>query len=102
MAYSAGAKYIVVFSYSDPNTTPYGILTEEHFDALAALLEYTQANPESFGNNNAEVAYVLPADYGSGLRSADDGLWGFFPSDQLSAKIYSDIETLTMHVRRKT
>ena len=101
LAYSAGAKYLVVFSYGNPNVTPYGILTEEHFDALERFWNTVQCNPQSIGNNSAEVAYVLPADYGSGLRSAEDGLWGFFPSDQLSAKIYSDIETLTMHYGAK-
>ena len=95
LAYSAGSKYIVVFSYSDPEITPYGILTEEHFSALQHFWNTLNSDPGSFGSNSAEVAYVLPADYGSGLRSADDGLWGFFPPDQLSAKIYSDIETLT-------
>jgi len=95
LAYSAGSKYIVVFSYSDPEITPYGILTEEHFSALQQFWNTLHNNPDSLGSNNATVAYVLPADYGSGLRSADDGLWGFFPPDQLSAKIYGDIETLT-------
>jgi hypothetical protein len=93
LAYSAGSKYIIVFSY--PEITPYGILTEEHFSALQHFWNTLRTDPGSFGSNSAEVAYVLPADYGSGLRSADDGLWGFFPPDQLSAKIYSDIETLT-------
>jgi hypothetical protein len=32
MAYRAGAKYIIVFNY--PKINPYGILTEEHFNAV--------------------------------------------------------------------
>ena len=93
LAYSAGAKYAVVFSY--PNTTAYGTLTDEHFMSLQHFWNMLHANPDSFGQNNAEAAYVVPADYGFGFRSATDTIWGLFPADNLSAKIYSDVETLT-------
>ena len=34
-AYRAGAKYIIVFNYPTyPETNPYGILTEDQFDAM--------------------------------------------------------------------
>jgi hypothetical protein len=40
------------------------------------------------------VAYVLPKDYGFGLRKADDTIWGLFPSDELSSKAWNDVNTL--------
>ena len=54
-----------------------------------------QADPDSFGLNQPQVAYVVPKDYGFGFRTADDRIWGLFANDTLSAKIYSDVETLT-------
>jgi hypothetical protein len=88
LAYSAGATYAVVFSY--PNITTYGTLTEEHFEALQKFWNYIHTNPSSFVSSKAEVAYVIPEDYGFGFRSANDTIWGLFPADALSSKIWGD------------
>lgn len=93
LAYSAGAKYAVVFSY--PKIGEYGTLTEDHFDALRRFWNKLQSNPSSFGSNNAEVAYVVPADYGFGFRKPDDNIWGLFSADDLSPKIFNDTQKLT-------
>jgi hypothetical protein len=93
LAYSAGAKYTVVFSY--PYVTDFGILAEEHFDALRRFWNTLHSNPASFGTNNPEAAYVVPADYGFGFRRPDDTIWGLFPPDEYSAKIFNDAQTLT-------
>ena len=93
LAYSAGAKYAVVFSY--PKIGEYGTLTDDHFDALQRFWNTLHSNPSSFGVNNAEVAYVVPADYGFGFRRPDDSIWGLFPADNLSPKIYDDVQLLT-------
>jgi hypothetical protein len=93
LAYSVGAKYAVVFSY--PNTTNYGTLTEEHFLALKQFWNALRSNPDSFGSNPPTVAYVVPTNYGFGFRSPTDTIWGIFPADQLSPKIYNDVQTLT-------
>ncbi len=92
-AYSAGAKYTVVFSY--PKITEYGTLTEEHFKAMQRFWSNLHSNPESFGSSPPEVAYIVPKDYGFGFRSPTDSIWGLFPADNLSAKIYNDVVTLT-------
>jgi len=92
LAYEAGAKYAVVFSY--PIIGEYGTLTEEHFDALKRFWDSIQKDDQSFGSTKAEVAYVLPKDYGFGFRSAHDTIWGLFGADELSAKIWSDVNTL--------
>ncbi|MCL5876766.1 MAG: hypothetical protein M1540_03030 [Candidatus Bathyarchaeota archaeon] len=93
LAYSAGAKYALVFSY--PEVTDFGILAEEHFDALRRFWDTLHSNPASFGTNNPEVAYVVPADYGFGFRRPDDTIWGLFPPDEYSAKIFNDAQALT-------
>jgi hypothetical protein len=93
LAYGAGAKYAVVFSY--PNITSYGTLTDEHFAALQKFWTTLHTNPGSFGSNTPQVAYVVPADYGFGFRNPNDTIWGLFPADAKSAKIYSDVNSLT-------
>jgi hypothetical protein len=93
LAYSAGAKYAIVFSY--PNITDYGTLTEEHFAALQRFNNTLHTDPASLGSNTPQVAYVVPANYGFGFRRADESIWGLFPADNLSAKIYNDVEHLT-------
>jgi len=95
LAYSAGAKYCIVFSYPNITGNSYGILEDEHFTALQRFWDTMNSNPDSFGDNKPEVTYVVPKDYGFGFRSADDRIWGLFPSDGLSEKIYNDVQTLT-------
>jgi len=95
LAYEAGAKYMIVFNF--PKIGPYGTLTEEeggHFDALKNFWDYAHSNPQAFGSIRADVAYVLPRDYGFGLRKADDSIWGIFPADESSAKAWNDVEKL--------
>lgn len=92
LAYACGAKYAVVFSY--PQTGDYGILTDDHFGALEKFWDALHNNPGSLGFSPANVAYVVPADYGFGFRRPDDTIWGLFTADGLSEKIYTDVETL--------
>jgi hypothetical protein len=92
LAYRGGAKYAVVFDY--PKSGPYGLLGEEHFDALRRFWDYSRANPQEHGSEKGEVAYVLPGDYGFGFRSADDKVWGLFNADELSAKVWGDVNNL--------
>ena len=94
LAYSAGAKYAVVFSY--PNITSYGTLTDEHFEALQKFWNTLHSNPDSFGSNKPKVAYVVPADYGFGFRNPNDTIWGLFPADtSISKNLFDDVTTLT-------
>ncbi len=92
LAYDAGAKYGVVFDY--PKIGDYGILEEQHCDALKRFWDYIHSNPQNHGVNQAQAAYVLPADYGFGFRSATDKIWGLFDADDLSAKVWNDTNTL--------
>jgi hypothetical protein len=94
LAYSAGATYAVVFSYPNITISNYGTLTQAHFDALQKFWINIHNNPESFASYNAEVAYVIPKDYGFGFRNPNDSIWGLFPLDALTPKIWDDTTTL--------
>ena len=92
LAYKNGAKYVVVFNY--PKIGRYGILSEEHFDALKDFWNYVQINPQERGVIQGEVAYVLPQDYGFGFRNPEDKIWGLWNADDLSQKVWGDTNML--------
>ncbi len=92
LAFTTGAKYVIVFD--SPKIGPYGLLNEGHFDILKRFWDYAQNNPRLFGLTKVEAAYVMPRDYGFGLRKSDDTIWGIFPADNLSAKAWSDVELM--------
>jgi len=91
LSYHTGAKYTVVFNY--PKIGPYGILNQTHLDAMKNFWNYVQNNPQDYAIDRGEVAYVLPADYGFGFRSAVDHVWPF-QADTLSAKVWNDTQML--------
>ena len=93
LAYKAGAKYAVVFDY--PKTGPYGILTQEHLNAMKNFWTYMKTNPQNHGANKGNVAYVLPKDYGFGFRNSQDSIWGVWNADELAPKVWSDLNQLT-------
>jgi hypothetical protein len=92
LAYKAGAKYAVVFDY--PNTTQYGILTDEHFNALKEFWHYVKNNPQDHGDSPGKVAYVMPQGYGFGFRNPKDTIWGIWSADDSSNKIWNDANNL--------
>jgi hypothetical protein len=94
MSYNAGAKYITIFDYPYNSTdNPYGIMTDEHFQALEKFWNQvvTKSSPNSA---QAQVALVLPKDYGWGMRSIDDKIWGFWGPDDKSPLIWNNTQTL--------
>jgi hypothetical protein len=95
-AYHAGAKYIVVFDYPIyPDANPYGILTEDQFDAMKDFWNQIHSGQGStFGTTNAQVALVLPKDYGWGMRTPTDTIWGLWNSDTLSPLIWTNMSQL--------
>jgi hypothetical protein len=92
LAYRSGASYVVVFNY--PQVEQYGILTEEHFDALKKFWNYFISNSQEQGAYPAEAAYILPQHYGFGFRSPNDSIWGLWNADDLSKKIWDDVNVL--------
>jgi len=74
VAYNAGAKYVIIFDY--PYDQTYGILDEEHFDAMETFWDLTRSPlQDSLEKVEADVAFVLPKDYGWGMRHVDDKIW---------------------------
>ena len=92
-AYNAGAKYVIVFDYPQyPADNAYGILTEEHFSAMEQFWNYANSFPR--GVETAEVAYVLPKDYGWGMRNPDDNIWGIWAPDEKAPIIWANLNKL--------
>ena len=91
IAYDAGAKYLIVFNF--PRVNAYGSLTDEHFKAIETFWNRMQNNPR-YGVKSAEVAVVLPKDYGWGMRQANDNIWGLWPADDLAPLIGKQIASL--------
>jgi hypothetical protein len=94
-AYRAGAKYVLVFNYPIyPEENPYGILTEQHFAAMQQFWAYTQNHPEQHGTALGQVAFVLPKDYGWGMRNVEDKIWGLWSSDEKAPLIWGNMNKL--------
>jgi hypothetical protein len=91
-AYQNGAKYILVFDY--PKNFTYGILQEEHIEALKQFWQYIKNNPRTTDTSEDRVAYVLPKDYGYGFRGPNDTIWGLWKANNLYSKIWNDVSTL--------
>ena len=88
-----GAKYIVVFNYS-PNGNGTGLLQNEHFSTLQRFWNDTVQNKTvSNGGIKAEAVLVLPKNYGWGMRSLQDNIWGMWHSDDRSSQVWSSLQT---------
>jgi len=76
ISYEAGAKYVVIFNYPQIEDNPYGILTDEHFEALEQFWTDVVTMPTTtHGSIEAEAALVLPDNYGWGMRRPGDHIW---------------------------
>jgi hypothetical protein len=95
LAYENGAKYFFVFDYAkDPETClTHGILQPEHLEALQQFWQYVKRNPRT-PENYERVTYVLPKDYAYGFRGPSDSIWGLWPADDLSSKVWNDANNL--------
>ncbi len=100
LGYNSGAKFALVFDYaltvsaSGQEMVPYqpqeyGILQDEHFEALKNFWTYTQQHSEKHGSTVATVALVVPQNLGFGFRNAGDTVWGA-KGDALSQAIWAD------------
>ena len=100
LAYQNGAKYIIVFNSpgfteegENPPITEYGTLTSQHLKKMQNFWNYLQNQPKK-QDYPANTAYVLPSDYGSGLRGSEDKIWGKWEADSISPQILGDIDLL--------
>jgi hypothetical protein len=93
-SYNAGAKYITIFNYPYNSTdNPYGAMTDAHFQALEKFWNQVEAKSPP-NTQKAEEALVLPKDYGWGMRSPTDKIWGFWGPDEKSPIIWNNTQTL--------
>lgn len=81
LAYEAGAKYIILFNYPQIGDNPYGVLTDEHFQALQTFWKDSILTPKKPGldSTQADAVLVLPRNYGWGMRHAEDRIWLWGP-----------------------
>ncbi len=95
-AYQSGAKYVIVFNYPRyPETNLYGILAEDHFTAMQTFWNQIHDSPRSAsGKTVGQVAFVLPKNYGWGMRNPNDRIWGFWGPDDLSPLIWENMNKL--------
>jgi hypothetical protein len=87
-AYEAGAEYVVIFNYPQVGDNSYGVMLDEHFDALERLWNEIKSKQEiSRDLSNPEKLLVLPKNYGYGMRHPDDKIW-YWGSDQETIQIW--------------
>jgi hypothetical protein len=90
IAYETGAKYAVIFNYAENMTGPYGILQKEHFEALERFWNEVVQNPTvKQGSIKGEAVFVLPENYGWGMRHPEDKIWGLWEADENSKQIWT-------------
>ena len=94
-AFNAGAKYVILFNYPQyPEDNQYGILKDEHFSAMKQFWHYAASCPRGAEKITAQVAYILPKDYGWGMRRLDDNIWGIWDADEKSPIIWENLNKL--------
>ncbi|MDR0797660.1 MAG: hypothetical protein LBE70_02930 [Nitrososphaerota archaeon] len=87
LAYQAGAKYLIIFDYPEIENNPYGVLTEDHFEALQKLWTDIH-NPSINRASPVKAVLVLPQNYGWGMRHVEDRIW-LWGSDEYSQTIWN-------------
>ena len=90
-AYDAGAKYEVIFDFPQIPGNPYGILTDEHF---LALERFWNKIPTLKVNDQPQTVLVLPRNYGWGMRNPGEPIWGLWPPDGNSTRIWDITQKL--------
>jgi hypothetical protein len=82
MAHQAGAKYLIIFDYPTIENNPYGVLTDDHFEALQKLWADMHDNNVLIKSDlQAEAVLVLPQNYGWGMRHVEDRIWLWGPDE---------------------
>jgi hypothetical protein len=83
LAYRAGAKYLIIFDYPTIENNLYGVLTDDHFEALQKLWTDITGNNKSSVKQGVpvEAVLVLPQNYGWGMRHINDRIWLWGPDE---------------------
>lgn len=99
-SYRSGADYVVVFNYDQSynfvsengTTTGTALLQDEHFAAMEKFWNEVVVNPDETNNSAGSVAFVLPQNYGWGMRFAEDKIWGIWKADDTTRTIWSNLQ----------
>jgi hypothetical protein len=90
-AYQAGASFIMIFNYPSLEGNPYGVMQNEHFLALEQFWKtVVTSNGRTVPDyRKADVALVLPKNYGWGMRTINDRIWGMWGPDDNSPQVWA-------------
>jgi hypothetical protein len=96
LSYQAGAKYVAIFNYPTyPEGNQYGILNDDYFAALERFWDHiTSPSTHDPDFSHAEVALMLPRNYGFGLRNPTDRIWGWWSYDENSLTVWNITQVL--------
>lgn len=93
LSYECGAEYVVVFNYAPDMEGTYGILQDEHLQAMEQFWTDVVENPEVVhGGIEAEAVLVLPENYGWGMRNPSENIWGIWSPDEKMEQIWSILQ----------
>ena len=88
--YESGAEYVVIFNHPTIEGNDYGVMQDEHFDALERFWNQVVRSPwVVHGSVDAEAVLVLPRNYGWGMRHPEDRIWGWWGPDEKSPQIWN-------------
>lgn len=89
LAYQAGAGYVTVFNYPYYGDNPYGLLFDEHFEALERFWTDIEVRKDLLhGSVEVEAVLVLPMNYGWGMRFPNDRNW-YWQAGERAEKIWN-------------
>jgi hypothetical protein len=92
-SYQAGAKYIAVFDYPYDSSNNYGTITGEPLIAIERF--WKDVTQKKFNDlSTPQAVFVLPKNYGWGMRYPNDTIWGFWPTDYKTQQIAMNISEL--------
>lgn len=90
--YEDGAEYGVIFNYAPNSNSTAGLLQDEQFAALQKFWTDIVQNSKVTNNVKGQDALVLPIDYGGGIRSPTDTIWGIWPADNQSQQVWTAVQ----------
>jgi hypothetical protein len=100
-AYEDGAGYAVVFNYAPNSNSTVGLLQDNQFAAIQEFWTEIVQNPNITNNVKGQDAIVLPSDYGWGMRSSRDTIWGIWQPDASSQQVWNSVhQSLAKYVSR--
>jgi hypothetical protein len=99
-SYRDGAEYVVVFNYAplgpvqnaSAGDAGGSLLQDSQFAAIQKFWMDVVQNPNDTNNVKSQDALVLPTNYGWGMRSSSDNIWGIWPADNNSHQVWVSLQ----------